>query len=84
MIIYYRYFHSKGPIAWKYGHEDIELNNKISKPQSDVKFRKDGSMSHVRSFKSTAKQETDDKPPLYVYKKTIQKIQDVKEVRLKC
>lgn len=60
MITYYRYFHSKGPIPWKYVHEDIELNNKVI--QNSPNNQKTSGIKHVRSFKSTKKDETPDIP----------------------
>uniref|UniRef100_A0A2A4K696 XK-related protein n=1 Tax=Heliothis virescens TaxID=7102 RepID=A0A2A4K696_HELVI len=53
MILYYRYFHSTGPISWK--TDDIELNNKVVVQESNNK--KGGSLNHVRSFKSAKKNE---------------------------
>ncbi|PZC83789.1 hypothetical protein B5X24_HaOG206946 [Helicoverpa armigera] len=53
MILYYRYFHSTGPISWK--SDDIELNNKVDMQESNNK--KGGSLNHVRSFKSAKKNE---------------------------
>lgn len=58
MILYYRYFHSTGPILWKNAPDDIELNNKVPKNESDSK--KDHGLNHVRSFKSSRKNEVVD------------------------
>ncbi|KPJ03953.1 hypothetical protein RR46_07712 [Papilio xuthus] len=60
MILYYRYFHSKGPIPWKYAEPDIELNNKVS--QTGNIHSKPSSLCHVRSFKSANKDKTTDTP----------------------
>ncbi|XP_049877321.1 uncharacterized protein LOC126374663 [Pectinophora gossypiella] len=54
MLLYYRYFHSKGPIPWKADHEDVELNNKVTEKISQ---NKNNGLKHVRSFKSTHKDE---------------------------
>ncbi|XP_068620089.1 uncharacterized protein [Battus philenor] len=57
MVLYYRYFHSKGPIPWKYAMTDIELNNKIV-VQAPNNSNICSTLCHVRSFKSL----TSDKP----------------------
>ncbi|CAH2042306.1 unnamed protein product, partial [Iphiclides podalirius] len=57
MVLYYRYFHSKGPIPWKYAEADIELNNKVSH-SSGNNANKATSLSHVRSFKTLNKNKT--------------------------
>lgn len=54
MILYYRFFHSKGPIPWKNQHDDVELNNKVV-PQNSDKNNKSNGLNHVRSFKSSNK-----------------------------
>ncbi|CAH2243014.1 jg10584 [Pararge aegeria aegeria] len=54
MILYYRYFHSKGPIPWKNAQDDVELNNKVV-PQIYDKNNKSNGLNHVRSFKSSNK-----------------------------
>lgn len=61
MILYYRYFHSKGPIPWKNESNDIELNNKISTIRINNK-----SLNYVRSFKSSQKTEVKDENPRYI------------------
>ncbi|XP_073953704.1 uncharacterized protein isoform X2 [Choristoneura fumiferana] len=58
MILYYRYFHSKGPIPWKNGSNDIELNNKIS----TTRINNIG-LNYVRSFKSSQKTEIKNENP---------------------
>ncbi|XP_075981703.1 uncharacterized protein LOC142980246 [Anticarsia gemmatalis] len=58
MILYYRYFHSTGPILWKSAPDDIELNNKVSIQQSNNKNQH--GLNHVRSFKSARKNEAAD------------------------
>lgn len=49
MIIYYRFFHSKGPIPWK-AHEDIELNNKVNVHFDSL--TKAHEVKNMRSFKT--------------------------------
>ncbi|XP_047525259.1 uncharacterized protein LOC125063066 [Pieris napi] len=52
MVIYYRYYHSKGPIPWRYIHEDVELNNKVindTKNSNEIK----GGLNNLRSFKNS-------------------------------
>ncbi|KAJ8717190.1 hypothetical protein PYW08_005589 [Mythimna loreyi] len=61
MILYYRYFHSTGPISWK--NDDIELNNKVDIQDSNNKRDRGGSLNHVRSFKSSRKEEETDASP---------------------
>lgn len=56
MILYYRYFHSKGPIPWKFAHEDVELNNKITPTDSHANNKKSSGLKYVRSFKSAQKE----------------------------
>lgn len=58
MILYYRYFHSTGPILWKNATDDIELNNKMPIQESNQK--KGHCLNYVRSFKSSRKNEADD------------------------
>ncbi|CAK1584613.1 unnamed protein product [Parnassius mnemosyne] len=58
MVLYYRYFHSKGPITWKYAEADIELNNKVVSNSSGINTNKTNSLNHVRSFKSQNKEKT--------------------------
>lgn len=54
MILYYRWFHEKGPIIWRKVQEDIELNNKVPIKKNE---NKDSSGScHARSFKSQTDQ----------------------------
>ncbi|KAJ2948549.1 hypothetical protein O0L34_g7804 [Tuta absoluta] len=55
MLVYYRYFHSKGPITWKTAHDDVELNNKVALSKSDHDS-KNAALKHVRSFKSAHKE----------------------------
>lgn len=64
MILYYRYFHSTGPILWKTAPDDIELNNKVSIQGSNNK--KDHGLNHVRSFKSSRKHEATESSSRYV------------------
>lgn len=56
MILYYRYFHSKGPIPWKFAHEDVELNNKITPTDSHANNPNSSGLKYVRSFKSAQKE----------------------------
>ncbi|KAG7301400.1 hypothetical protein JYU34_014345 [Plutella xylostella] len=49
MILYYRWFHEKGPIMWKNVEGDIELNNKSTHPKNN---KNSTGLTHVRSFKS--------------------------------
>lgn len=63
MILYYRYFHSKGPIPWKYAQEDIELNNKVPPKISQTHCDKGKGINHVRSFKSSQKSQIDNSKP---------------------
>lgn len=60
MVIYYRYFHSKGPIPWKYAEADIELNNKVVSNSSGSNANKPSALCHVRSFKTLNKDKTTD------------------------
>lgn len=57
MILYYRYFHSTGPISWKNTPNDIELNNKVTIQESNKKMDQGSSLNHVRSFKTSRKNE---------------------------
>lgn len=50
MILYYRWFHEKGPIVWKNVQDNIELNNKVTLKNNENKGI--SGLSHVRSFKS--------------------------------
>lgn len=52
MILYYRFFHSTGPILWKHSDNDIELNNKSAAENAANKQNKT-SLKHVRSFKNS-------------------------------
>lgn len=54
MILYYRFFHAKGPIPWKSPQDDVELNNKVPTCNSD-KNNKSNGLNHVRSFKTSNK-----------------------------
>lgn len=54
MILYYRFFHSKGPIPWK-NQDGVELNNKVVANNSENKNNKQNGLNHVRSFKSANK-----------------------------
>lgn len=65
MILYYRYFHSTGPISWK--NDDIELNNKVAVQESNNKRDQGTGLNHVRSFKSSRKNEESDPSSRYVY-----------------
>ncbi|XP_026320716.1 uncharacterized protein LOC113230832 isoform X2 [Hyposmocoma kahamanoa] len=56
MILYYRYFHSKGPIPWKFAHVDVELNNKITSTNSHANNQNNSGLKYVRSFKSAQKE----------------------------
>lgn len=67
MILYYRYFHSTGPISWK--NDDIELNNKVDIQESNNKREQGSSLNHVRSFKSSRKEEETDASPRYLLAK---------------
>lgn len=63
MVIYYRYYHSKGPIQWRYVHEDVELNNKF-KCETKNSNERNCSLNNMRSFKNSnitkeAKKETE-------------------------
>lgn len=59
MVLYYRYFHYTGPISWKNAVDDIELNNKVTAQESNNK-REGTGLNHVRSFKSSSKNEKSD------------------------
>lgn len=54
MVLYYRYFHFKGPIEWKPPHEDLELNNKSTKTDGG----NNKGVSNLRSFKSSLKEQS--------------------------
>lgn len=54
MILYYRFFHSKGPIPWKNPQDDVELNNKVPTGNAE-KNNKNNALNHVRSFKTSNK-----------------------------
>lgn len=56
MILYYRYFHSKGPIPWKFAQEDVELNNKITHTNSHANNQNNSGLKYVRSFKSAQRE----------------------------
>lgn len=56
MILYYRFFHSTGPISWTMSHNDIELNNK-SLPQQNNK-QNNTALKQVRSFKNSQRPQT--------------------------
>lgn len=58
MILYYRYFHSKGPIEWKSTQENVELNNKAAKDSLETVTKE-----NIRCFKSSQKEsfQTDSK-----------------------
>ncbi|XP_047536490.1 uncharacterized protein LOC125070600 [Vanessa atalanta] len=58
MILYYRFFHSKGPIPWKNAQDDVELNNKVVTSNCESKNNKHNGLNHVRSFKSAKVNET--------------------------
>lgn len=49
MILYYRWFHAKGPIIWKNTDPEVELNNKIKLKDTD---ERKNNLFHVRSFKT--------------------------------
>lgn len=52
MVIYYRYYHLKGPIPWRYIHEDVELNNKGINDNKESNEKKVG-LNNLRSFKNS-------------------------------
>ncbi|OWR53003.1 putative XK-related protein 6 [Danaus plexippus plexippus] len=52
MMLYYRFFHSKGPIPWKNSQDDVELNNKTATQSNDTKNNKIKGLNNVRSFKT--------------------------------
>lgn len=52
MMLYYRFFHSKGPIPWKNSQDDVELNNKTVTQSNDTKNNKIKGLNNVRSFKT--------------------------------
>ncbi|XP_041984665.1 uncharacterized protein LOC121737156 [Aricia agestis] len=52
-ILYYRFFHSKGPISWRM-HPDVELNNKVVSQTSCASIPDKSKDNHpIRSFKSS-------------------------------
>ncbi|XP_038211465.1 putative uncharacterized protein DDB_G0282133 [Zerene cesonia] len=53
MIVYYRYFHSKGPIPWRYVHEDVELNNKVGCDNTKTENEKSANLNNLRLFKNS-------------------------------
>lgn len=62
MLLYYRWFHARGPIVWKNVEKDIELNNKIMR-ENQENVPKGSSLTHVRSFKSLQKDKPLDSNP---------------------
>ncbi|VVC94039.1 unnamed protein product [Leptidea sinapis] len=56
MILYYRYFHPKGPIPWKYFHEDIDLNNDVQGNSNCKKAAEmENNLRNLRTFKTVDK-----------------------------
>ncbi|KOB70041.1 XK-related protein [Operophtera brumata] len=51
MILYYRFFHTAGPLSWKISQNDIELNNK-SIPHQNIR-QNNSTLKQVRSFKNS-------------------------------
>lgn len=51
MVLYYRFFHSKGPIVWKDIIHDVELNNK-SVMQNTTRVKNQTSLKYIRAFKN--------------------------------
>lgn len=56
MILYYRFFHSAGPISWKMSQNDIELNNKSIPHQNNR--QNNTTLRQVRSFKNSQRPQT--------------------------